>query len=696
MTATTSARLLHWQHLYGDGTGYLCLLAGTRQAGRLAGTRQMFYPYPVSAEPAALWLDQQVQAGRETYMCAHLLTRRERVKDAAAPVWTLWADLDGATVPDDLPQPTAVIRTSPGREHGYWRLTTPIAPQRAEDLNQRLAAAIGADASGYDLTQLLRPADTINHKYPAAPAVELVHCDDNTAYDPDVLARRLSALPASSGDDVLGRAPAGPIGERIPDGQRNTTLASLAGTMRRRGMSTVAIEAALLIENTARCDPPLDAEEVAVIAASMARYHPAPDGQPAGGNGTHPPAARRACAASVVTLDTVAPEHVTWLWPGRIPFGKLTIIDGDPGLGKSLLTLDIAARVTTGRPMPDGTLPDLDGPAAVVLISAEDGYGDTIRPRLDLAGADPARVVAITGIPDGADGATGDRPVTLPDDLPQIEQVIIDYGARLVIYDPLMAFFGSDTNSYRDQDVRRALAPLAAMLERTGAAGVIVRHLNKSASAHALYRGGGSIGIIGAARSGLLVAPDPEDESQQRRIVAVTKSNLAALAPALAYRVEPGANEHPYVVWEGVTHHRTADLLTVQSEEERSALEEAKEYLRHALADGPRPSAALLTESRKYGVAEKTLRRAVRELGIKPRREGFGADGGWVWELPKMATDAHRWSSENVAIYGDGWPSMDDPAPAVCPSCGAQQIEHNGSRYYCGACFEALDEWPIR
>jgi hypothetical protein len=275
VTESTSARQLHWEHVFGDGTGYLCLFAGRRGDDRLSDIQQMFFPYPASAEPAGLWLDQQGQAGRETYFCAHLLTRRERVKAAAAPVWALWADLDGATVPDDLPQPTAVIRTSPGREHGYWRLTKPIEPTRAEGLNRQLAAAIGADASGYDLTQLVRPADTINHKYPGAPAVALVHCDDNGAYDPDALAGKLPALPASSGGVTLGRAPAGPIGERIPVRQRNTTLASLAGSMRRRGMSRAAIEAALLVTNEESCDPPLDAEEVSAIAASMERYPPA-------------------------------------------------------------------------------------------------------------------------------------------------------------------------------------------------------------------------------------------------------------------------------------------------------------------------------------------------------------------------------------------------------------------------------------
>ena len=352
---------------------------------------------------------------------------------------------------------------------------------------------------------------------------------------------------------------------------------------------------------------------------------------------------------------------------GYIPLGKLTIIDGDPGLGKSLMTLDIAARITTGRPMPDGSESGLAGPSAVVLLTVEDGLGDTIRPRLDVANADASLVVAITGIP-GTDGH--ERPVTLPDDVPLIEQVVRQHGARLVVFDPLMAFLGGETNSYRDQDVRRALSPLARMAEDTGAAVVIVRHLNKASGTNAVYRGGGSIGIIGAARSGLLVAKDPEDESEQRRILAVTKSNLAALAPSLAYRVLTDEHERAYLVWEGQTNHTTTDLLSIVTDDERSARDDAKQFLRHCLKDGPLPAADVLRNARSYGVAEKTLRRAANDMEILKRKEGFGSDGQWVWELPKTANATLSWTPQNVDTLADtGHLSVSDQV--LCRVCSS-------------------------
>jgi RecA-family ATPase len=229
-------------------------------------------------------------------------------------------------------------------------------------------------------------------------------------------------------------------------------------------------------------------------------------------------------------LSEVEPEKVEWLWPGRLPIGKLAVLDGDPGLGKSAVTLDLAARVSASLELPEG---GRCGPAGVVLLSAEDGLADTIRPRLDAAGADTERIVALSTV---TERGGAERTISLTQDLNTVEQAVKRVGAALVVIDPLMAFLSGKTDSHKDQDVRRALAPLAALAEKTGAAVLIVRHLNKAAGGNALYRGGGSIGIIGAARSGLVIAPDPEDP--ERRILASNKHNLSRAAPSLVFQVE--------------------------------------------------------------------------------------------------------------------------------------------------------------
>jgi hypothetical protein len=345
----------------------------------------------------------------------------------------------------------------------------------------------------------------------------------------------------------------------------------------------------------------------------------------------------------VVPLATVAPERVRWLWPGRVPLGKLTLLDGDPGLGKSAVMLDLAARVSRGAAMPDESRSDLDGPAGVVLVSTEDGLGDTIRPRLEAAGADLSRVVAVTGVP----GEGTMRLVTLPRDAPRVARAAKELEARLVVIDPLMAYLDPAVNAYRDQDVRRALAPVSLIAEALDAAIVVVRHLNKATEGNPLYRGGGSIGIMGAARSGLVVGPDPDDPTEQRRVLAVVKGNLAAPAPALAYTLETVAVEAKdvdatavRVAWQGTVRHTAATLLGAASEGSeaagRDARGEAMAFLVTALADGPQPVAPLMEAARKAGLAEKTVRRAKVALGVVARKEG---GGGWWWLLPpKVAT----------------------------------------------------------
>lgn len=336
----------------------------------------------------------------------------------------------------------------------------------------------------------------------------------------------------------------------------------------------------------------------------------------------------------LLPLDTVQPERVRWLWPGRIPIGKLSVVDGDPGLGKSLITLDLAARVSIGAAMPDGMATDLGGPAGVVLLSAEDDPADTIRPRLDAAGADVARIAALTAI------CTGSRE-RMPslDALGMIEQAIAQTGARLVVVDPLMAYLPTATDSHRDQDIRSLLAPLGQLAARSAVAIVIVRHLNKRSGGNPLYRGGGSIGIVGAARSGLLVAHDPDDADGQRRILAVTKSNLSAEAPALAYRVD-SAGGVPRIRWEGPTQHTATQLVAegASDGEGRGALAEAREWLSDILADGPQPAKEIQRAAREAGISDITLRRA-REAIASVMRLGGGTGQRWLWALKRTPNE---------------------------------------------------------
>jgi hypothetical protein len=331
-----------------------------------------------------------------------------------------------------------------------------------------------------------------------------------------------------------------------------------------------------------------------------------------------------------ILLSTVQPERVEWLWRDRIPLGKLTIIDGDPGLGKSVLTLDLAARVSRGLAMPDGS-PGRQG--GVVLLSAEDGLADTIRPRLDAADADCERILALDSVlAEGGQGKERRLPV-LPLDVSYLAAAVKRVGALLAVVDPLTAFLGAEVNAHRDTDIRRALFQLVRLAEETGAAVVVVRHLNKGMGSNPLYRGGGSIGIIGAARSGLLVAKDPDNPD--RRVLASTKCNLAKLPASLAFDLTPADNGALRIGWMGESPQTAESLLAApRDDEDRDAVHEAVEVLRSILDGGPVPAEEAKKEARKAGIAERTLLRAKDLLAVKSRKAGFA--GNWKWFLPNQ------------------------------------------------------------
>jgi RecA/RadA recombinase len=434
-----------------------------------------------------------------------------------------------------------------------------------------------------------------------------------------------------------------------------------------------------------RNDPPLADEPPPRGLAEIRRIagwtnQTIPDDQPGAFLSTVGPASGGAAQVRLVRVSSVEPEPVNWAWSGRIALGKSHLLDGDPGLGKSTLALDLAARISTGFQMPDGSTGI--GPAGVVILTAEDGIADTVRPRLEAAGADLDRIAVLTMVDD-----VGERPASIPDDLARVEQATVTMGARLVIVDPLMAHLAAAVNSHRDQDIRRALAPLHGLAERTGAAVVVVRHLNKTPGGNPLYRGGGSIGIVGAVRIALLVAPDPDDETGQRRVLAVAKCNLAPIGPALAFTIEPatvGSVGTSTIRWGAATGHTARQLLAAPSDSapESGALEEAKEILAAILVDGPVPAKTAQSEARQAGVSDATLRRAKEALGVgADRAGGLGASGRWYWSLaPKMLNEPLRRSSPEAEHLRQNLSTLGESPSAFAPTESSESALSNASR----------------
>jgi len=324
-----------------------------------------------------------------------------------------------------------------------------------------------------------------------------------------------------------------------------------------------------------------------------------------------PAASQPGC--SYTLLSSVKPQPVEWLWPDRIPLGELTIFDGDPGTNKSSIALDLAARVSTGREMPDGT-PGMHG--GVVLLQAEDSLNKTVPLRAQAAGADLSRMAVV-------------EDVTVPDDLSTIRKAVAAVKAKLIIIDPLMCFVTANAN--KEQAVRRALTPLRNLADRHNIAIAVIRHLNKSGGRNALYRGGGSIGITATVRSEFLVAPSPDDE--HLRVLAHVKSNLGPKTTSLLF--EPvGTDGGVRIEWRGECDYSAADLLS-KPKDARPAMDKAVELLVKSLDNGSVEANEVRKVAEEADVSLRTLERAKAELKVISKRQGFGPRSSVFWELPE-------------------------------------------------------------
>ena len=403
---------------------------------------------------------------------------------------------------------------------------------------------------------------------------------------------------------------------------------------------------------------------------------------------TSPGTTARRATAIVRRLDQIEPEDVKWLVPGMVPFGKLTLLEGNPGVGKSTLLADFAARVTRGLDM-SGL--ELFKPGAVVLLSREDGLADTVRPRLDAAGADCSRIFVVDGYL-GEDGGIQELSFGDPRGLAgleALEDLINEKEAHLLCIDVLMNHVSGAKDAYSDHQMRRALQPLVDIGQRTGCAMIAVRHLRKEQSGTALTAGGGSIGIAGVARSVLLVEIDPDDANQ--RIVAVVKNNLAARSASLTFTIESTPNRVSRVKWLGRSDH-TADSLTQarhaesNGTEQRSKATECSECLMEWLKSGPVPRIEVLRLGKLQGFSPSTVERSARVLGVRFDSTGFGKDKQSMWSLspfPSQDPNPVTTSPPDGVMEMDGSDGnaaeMDDEETAI----EREAIEHENDPEWC-------------
>jgi putative DNA primase/helicase len=330
----------------------------------------------------------------------------------------------------------------------------------------------------------------------------------------------------------------------------------------------------------------------------------------------------------------ITPQEVEWLWPGRIAMRRISLIVGRPGEGKSFVALDVAARVSTGTPWPDGTA-CLDGD--VLLITSEDDPADTIRPRLEAANADMTRVQLMSSVrKQTMNGRIEEIPFQLQD-IEAIEAALLKHKCRLIVLDPIGSFLGAGVDAYRDNAVRAILVPLARLAAQYNAAVVVVAHHRKARSGSADDQVLGSRAFTALARAVWHVGRAKDDPD--RRLFLPGKNNLAPDGQGLAFHiVRDGQRAHLF--WESDPVDLRADELAGERRtgEPMSAVARAVEWLVEFLGDGPRPTETIQVQAAQQGIKRRTLQRASTRLGILKVPGGFQQP--WSWRLPSSTGDA--------------------------------------------------------
>jgi hypothetical protein len=603
--------------------------AGHVAVWRLPNRDAAWFPFPLGrkdAESLSALVDKWNLTADGVYVCMTLqrevLPRPSRGTAAnAAGSSALWADIDlhdpaahkspalprsveevqKALSETGLPAPSITVHSG----HGLYALWLLNAFAEAGELAPALANVDSAlsrvwssrgwhlDKTG-DLARVLRLPGTTNRKtLPGSPV------------------RVLSAAGARYplGAFTGGAKPGGParLPETVAEGQRNSLLTSLAGSLRRRGASPEALEAALSAVNRAQCNPPLPEGEVRAIARSVGRYAPSPFS---------------AAQAALVPLESIERHEVQFLINPYIPRGEITLLDGNPGIGKSWVWMAFVAGLTGSKSCPVPYDHTARQDCRVVILTSEDDPNKTLRPRLEALGA---------GLPLISIAKVGENFSATAADLEAVRPLVTQAAPDLVVIDPLTLWITTTTtDTDKAEQVRRVLTPLVVLARELNCAILCVRHFRKSGGA-AIHRGLGSIDFTGTARSLLVV---DRDKNSGQRAVAHAKSNLAVAGETLSFELGGPTG----FTWLGTLDGVTADDLTLETKitngEERRAIDTAKKFLLELLAAGPVPNGEVKRGAIGCGISMMTLRRAADALNVNRHQVKGKYPPEWVWELP--------------------------------------------------------------
>lgn len=566
---------------------------------------------------------------KDLYWCPHGFVKPRRLKDYAELPNLLWADLDEVNPSKVKPMPTIAWQSSPGRWQCLWLVDKVVT----ESINRRLTYMIGADFGGWDLTQVLRVPGTSNYKYPNAPKVKM-EWRDGHRYE---LAEIKRILPKEK-DDAPNMGEALKLYKRYErsmtrftrrellrgkpkPGKRSDILWRLNKELLEVGMSTDEIFSLLVVspwnkfagrrnghkqlrrELDKSVQQKLETPAISAIEDEQLG------------------------SFLTVSMAQVEEKNIDWVWYPYLARGEITILEGDPGLGKSYLAQILGAHIVDGKSMPCVK--------AFKTVKGRVCYFDLEN---DAGAVTKRRLVDNDCSEKGLDSYfQEERYFRIDDDtsLDTIYEALERHKPLMVVFDTLNTYIGK-VDTHKAPETQQALAQFKEMAKRFNCSVVVVRHLTKSTKGPALYRGQGSISFTGMARVVVTIGQHPEEENT--RVLAVTKCNVTKRPLALTYSIVSLPDtlkfqDRSKIEWGDFVDLTSDEIVSVQPAK-RERTEEIEDFLREILADGPMQLRAIERAAEARGIGMKSLRRKANELGIVRQTTGFGRNRSAIWSIP--------------------------------------------------------------
>ena len=580
---------------------------------------------------------------KDLYWCPHGFTRNRRLKKYVDVPKLLWADLDEADPRAMDPMPTIVWESSPGRYACLWIVDKFIN----EEINRQLTYHVGADRGGWDMTQVLRVPGTTNYKYESTPRVRLVW-SDGPSYRLEEIEKKLPAVKRSKKDsspvmqiykkyekNFSGFVRRELLRGRPKSGKRSEVIWKLGHELVEAGVSQDEAYELLRASPWNKFKGRRDGDEQLrrELDKALTQHFRVEDDEKGAPGGDEEEDADDNYGEEYQflsrSLSEVEEESIDWIWYPYLARGELTILEGDPGLGKSYLAQMVSKGIVDNERLPS-VKRRRPVKGKVAYFDIENSAGTVTKRRMIDNGCTNLKHFY-----------QEEEPFTIEDEdvLDQVFDAIDDLRPTLVVFDTLNTYIGK-ADTHKASEVTQAFKNFREIAKRFNCAVLVLRHLTKSTKEKALYRGQGSVAFTALARVVMTVGISPDDEDT--RVMAVTKINVTRPPRALTFTIEelPDTLKHKdrsKFHWGGFVDWTADEIVAVvpgASEEKRQQADDARDFLEFFLDDGPKPVSEINDTAEKRSINQRTMRRVAKDMGIVIDTKKGGRKGEKLWALP--------------------------------------------------------------